>query len=535
MNGYLIALIVFLAWIALVYVLRRAKFFEKHGMSLTGPIIMWKTVRGKNFIDWLARRKGLWNNYARLSLWICGGAMVAIMVLLLWEATIVPQIKTPPSPQLILGIPGINPVIPVGYGILALVVAIVFHEFAHGVLTRVGGIKVQSLGLLFLVFPIGAFVEPDEKELQEATRRKRARVYAAGPATNIVIALIMLGLFSGVMMSSVDVKEQGVIAVGVVTDSPASISGIHPSSVIASIDGVTITDTNDMDSRNSTPGAVIEVQYYFKGDLNTVANVTDGVVIGYTAQGFAAYEAGLKVGMVLATLNDTPIGNIKVLEQVMSKCRAGQTVNITALSYDSGLQKFTANSSIKTITLSNKYEYYKTYDPGVNSPLYEGVAYLGGGFLNLGIDDRNSTYYSSTLANPFKGDKSVGDFSTSWLRLIALPFLNLAPLRSPVTDIYEPAGALGWMPAPLFWVITNSFYWIFWLNLMVGLTNVLPAVPLDGGYIFRDGIDYLLSRSGKTYTKEQKDRIVSAVTLTLALVVLGLILWQLVGPALNNL
>ena len=532
MNGYLIALIVFLAYVALVYVLHRIKFFEKHNMSLTGPIIMWRTVRGKTFVDWLARRPRFWNFYARLSTWICAGAMVTIMVLLLWEATIVPQIKTPPSPQLILGIPGINPVIPVGYGILALIVAIVVHEFAHGVLTRVGGMKVQSLGVLFLVVPIGAFVEPDEKELQTTTRTKRSRVYAAGPATNIVVALIMLGLFSGVMMSSVDVQEQGVIAVGVVADSPASISGIAPSSVIANVNGTAITNTADMDTRVSVPGATIPVQYYFKGELKTASNVTDGVVIGYAAQGFAAYDAGLKVGMVVASLNDTPLGNVRVLEQVMSRCHAGQTVNIKAMNYNISVGRFTINESVEKITLSDKYEYYKTYDPGANSESYRGVAYLGGGFLNMGIDDRNATYYSSLLAHPFKGDKSFGDFSTSWLRLIALPFLDLAPLRTPVTDIYEPAGALAWMPAPAFWLITNSIYWIFWLNLMVGLTNVLPAVPLDGGYIFRDGIDYLLSRSRRTYTKEQKDRIVSAVTMSLALIVLGLILWQLVGPAL---
>ena len=66
---------------------------------------------------------------------------------------------------------------------------------------------------------------------------------------------------------------------------------------------------------------------------------------------------------------------------------------------------------------------------------------------------------------------------------------------------------------------------------MVGLTNVLPAVPLDGGYIFRDGISYLLDKSGRKYTKEQKDRITGSIAISLALVVLFLILWQLVGPA----
>ena len=181
MNGYLIALIVFLAWIGMVYVLNRIKWFEKHSMALQGPFIMWKTERGKKLIDRLASRRRLWEVYGKLSLWICAGAMAIIMTLLLWEATIVTQVDRAPSPELILGIPGINPVIPVGYGILGLVIAIIVHEFAHGILTRVGDMKVRTLGLVFLVFPVGAFVEPDEEALKNTTRSKRSKVFAAGP------------------------------------------------------------------------------------------------------------------------------------------------------------------------------------------------------------------------------------------------------------------------------------------------------------------------------------------------------------------
>src|SRR4030065_2872423 len=167
MNGYLVAMIVFLAWVGIVFILDRVKWFEKHSMSLQGPIIMWKTRRGRDLIERLASKKRLWDFYGKVSLWICAISMAIIMTLLLWEATIVTQVDRAPSPALILGIPGINPVIPVGYGILGLLIAIVVHEFAHGILTRIGGIKVQSLGLVFLVFPLGAFGEPEEEEMKK--------------------------------------------------------------------------------------------------------------------------------------------------------------------------------------------------------------------------------------------------------------------------------------------------------------------------------------------------------------------------------
>src|SRR5512137_1743782 len=102
MNGYIIALIVFLAWIALIYVLQKNKWFEKHNMSLMGPAVMWRTRRGRDLVDKLASGKTFWNFYGKLALWICAGAMMTIMILLLWEATIVSRITKAPSPELIL-------------------------------------------------------------------------------------------------------------------------------------------------------------------------------------------------------------------------------------------------------------------------------------------------------------------------------------------------------------------------------------------------------------------------------------------------
>ena len=534
MNGYVIALVIFLAWIAFVYALHKSKWLEKHNMSLMGPAIMWRTRKGRELVDRIASLERFWTFYGKLALWICAGAMLAIMVLLLWEATLVSRIKTPPSPELILGIPGINPIIPVGYGILALVVAIVVHELSHGIMTRIGKMKVLSLGLLFLVFPIGAFVEPDEKQLKETTRRKRSKVFAAGPASNIIIAMLFLGLFSSVMMSSLEPVREGVLVMGVVDGSPAEISGIRPNSVIVSVGGVQMTNTTDLEARSSpSPGSLVTVDYYYKGNRESV-DVVDGIVVAFVTENFAAHDAGMRAGMVFVSLNDTPIRNMTVLDDSMASLRAGQTANLTVMSYNESSQDFEVNASIDTVTLSDKWDYYDEYSPGKNKDSYRGVAFLGGGFLDLGLDAANVTVYSRVLSHPFAHMSNPDDFTRSWLRLITLPFLDLAPIRSPVTDLYEPSGSIAWMPDSLFWLLTNSFYWIFWINLMVGLTNVLPMVPLDGGYIFRDGFDYILSKVAKGLSKEKREVWAGQVTAILALFVFGLILWQLVGPALNS-
>jgi membrane-associated protease RseP (regulator of RpoE activity) len=535
MNGYLIALAVFILWIALVYALNKIKWFERHNMSLMGPMVMWKTRRGREFIDRLSRRRKFWINYGRAALWICAGAMFTIMALLLWEATIVSLVEEPPAPELILGIPGLNPVIPIGYGIFGLVIAIVVHEFAHGVLTRTADIKVQSMGVVFLVFPVGAFVEPDEKELQATTRRKRSRVFAAGPASNLILAMMVLGLFSGVMMSSLEPDHEGALALGVVGDSPIARAGVVPNSLLVSVAGISISSASDLETLTSVePGDKVSVVYYYRDRLQSANEVVYGVVVAFVAEGFAAHGAGLRPSMVLISLNDTPISNAATLSEVMAECRAGQTVNISVMVYDEGTQQFVTDTSITEVVLSDKWDYYEIYNPSANRDEYKGVAWLGGGFLDLGVRAADSSYYADFLGNPFGGVDDFSGFSRSWLRLIALPFLDLAPVRSPVTDLYHPSGSLEWMPEPAFWLVANALYWVFWLNLMLGLTNVLPAVPLDGGYIFRDGVDYVLSRVRKSFTKEQRDSIVGPISVGLALLVLMLILWQLAGPAILN-
>jgi membrane-associated protease RseP (regulator of RpoE activity) len=532
MNGYIIALIVFLAWLALIYVLNKTKWLERHDMNLYGPMIMWRTKRGRGFIDRLASAKRFWGIYGKLSLWICAASMAIIMLLLLWEATIVPKIESPPSPELILGIPGINPIIPVGYGILGLAIAIIVHEFSHGIMSRVGGLRLKSLGLLFLVFPMGAFAEPDDQDMQQTTRSKRSKVFAAGPTSNIILALVVLSLFSGAMMSNLEPARDGALALGVVQDSPAQRCGIVPSSVIVSVDGQIVSSSKDFTDRHSpNPGALVTVEYYYAGELVVSNNVTDGIVVAYVTAGFAADNAGLEPGMVFVSVNDTVVGNLTELTNSMRATRAGVQVNLTVMSYDSTSGGFVVNDTLTHITPSDKWEYYSKYYPDENDISYHGVGFLGAGFYNLGIRAEDVSYYSDVMANPFRGDRDLTDFSNSWLRLIALPFLDLAPVRSPVTDLYHPSGSLGWMPDSVFWLLANSLYWVFWLNLMIGLTNVMPAVPLDGGYIFRDLIDWVLSKTGKTYSKEQKERIVGSVTIGIALFVLSLILWQLIGPA----
>ncbi|MDA4129977.1 MAG: site-2 protease family protein [Thaumarchaeota archaeon] len=136
------------------------------------------------------------------------------------SAGIVPQ--GPPPLQAYLLLPGLNPLIPFVYGIIGIVIAVVIHEGTHGVIARRLGLPVKSTGVLFfLIVPIGAFVEIDEKLIQKSRFRDSGRIMAGGPGSNIIVALIALGLLLLVVGGLVPVQFDGVQVQTILSPSPA--------------------------------------------------------------------------------------------------------------------------------------------------------------------------------------------------------------------------------------------------------------------------------------------------------------------------
>jgi len=77
------------------------------------------------------------------------------------------------------------------YALISLVVIIIIHEAFHGILCRLEKIKLKSYGLLFLgLIPMGAFVEPDEEDLNKKKSLQKNKMYAAGSMGNFILFLI---------------------------------------------------------------------------------------------------------------------------------------------------------------------------------------------------------------------------------------------------------------------------------------------------------------------------------------------------------
>ncbi len=149
-----------------------------------------------------------------------------------------------------------------------------------------------------------------------------------------------------------------------------------------------------------------------------------------------------------------------------------------------------------------------------------------GGYLGVTTISTNPAIF-----NPLEARKTVGLGNALFLYIL-LPFQGISPIQSPLTDFYEVTGAWAGLPTPVFWVLANAVYWLFWINLMLGMTNALPAVPLDGGYLVRDWLDAALKRLRRGLGAEAREAVARNVSYFIALFILGLILWQLIGPRL---
>jgi membrane-associated protease RseP (regulator of RpoE activity) len=532
LTPYLIVLAVVAVYFVIWYMVKKKGFLAKRGVVASGMFIMWKTQAGKHFIDWLAKPERFWKAYATLAKVICLMVSIFIMALLIWEATIVNRIPADkaPSLEMMLGIPGINPVIPIIYGIVGLIVAMVVHEFAHGILTRVGKMSLKSLGLFFFIIPLGAFVEPDENELTKADRRRRSSVYAVGPATNVLVALLCAFIFSSLLMASAQPVRDNPVIMSVGENTPAQQGNLLYGMQIVEVDNITVHTIQDLDNMAADPGTNITVSYYYKGQLYSTI-VTSGLVIMDTTRGLAADNVGIEPGMIIASLNDSVIRNQTDLQQSLALTHPFQTVNITMLSYNALLGKY-QDSGISSVELSSKREYYLKVSPDLVNATFKDIGFLGINSAYLGAITTTPDKIIQRLANPLANVKDPATFISSTLLYIALPFQGLAPIESPLSDLFTPTGLIAGLPANVFWFLGNCVYWIFWINLMVGMTNVLPAIPLDGGFLFRDALDVVIHKFKKNASEAVHQRYITMITYLLAITVLFLIVWQLIGPRL---
>ncbi len=195
LNIIIAAAIIYIAALVIIYVAKKKNWKHSDKIRLIGPIIVIETDKVEWFdkFAWIGRHLGIVYG-------IMGILFVAIMIFfginaLFGGLNVLMTTKPTPTgllaPQNALAIPGLNEYIPASIAVvIAFFLTLFVHEFGHAIVSRAEDIKLKTWGILVIVFPIGAFVEPDPDELNNAPIWSQIKVYSAGISHNMIFGIL---------------------------------------------------------------------------------------------------------------------------------------------------------------------------------------------------------------------------------------------------------------------------------------------------------------------------------------------------------
>ena len=205
-----------------------------------------------------------------------------------------------------------------------------------------------------------------------------------------------------------------------------------------------------------------------------------------------AYAAGLPPNSVIKEVNGISVAGRDDIAKILDTTRPGDQVTLL-VDNKGALETHTLTLTAWPATLSNK------------TSGFMGVSYYDAGQMKQVFDN---------LLSP------VG-----FLVLLAVPIwviIDPGQYGSFMLLMNDTAGSAMWsVPSPYFWFIIQLLFWCGWWNLVVGTFNALPLVPLDGGYIMKEGVDRLLDRKGLI---RYSGYVVSAVSYAMLVVILSIFL-----------
>ncbi len=525
-HDLIFAVYIFTAYWFIVTILDRVGLLKRYNISAYGPILQIRTARGLGLLERLSRRRQLWRAYADIGTVLMVIAMCFMFTLLIYSAYSMFMMKPEPTelnePRNWLLIPGLNRFIPMCAWI-GFLVAMIVHEFSHGILSIVERIKVKSMGILFMLIPIGAFTEPDEEQLfgkkkgglnggdkEVVSARARNRVLSAGVTSNFAVSIVAFLLFFAILFSVQPAHSDVLYVYGVVNNSSAARYGIAEHSFIIAIDGKSGASVEELNSKLMAGRQVSLTVVDNKGKKRTIT-VQDvqsgGVTVLIAENGRPASEAGIRAGMTIIRMNNRSIRDYTDFREFMNQTVPGEVVKVHT------------NSGVFEVKLAQ-------------SPYQPGRGYLGIGVTNSVMGMMLMKFSASRYLEYLR---SIPRMILTPGGLIVLMIMPILPLSSGgfstfnpmLSHLYVATGALSAFGSGIF-TIADVLFWMGWINFYVGLFNSLPMYPLDGYYVFKELINSLLRLGIKEELK--KERVLKIIAISTAVVVFIAILFTLIAP-----
>jgi membrane-associated protease RseP (regulator of RpoE activity) len=503
-TTYLILLILLLIYIPFFIYVKKSQTMKERGIVTYGPFVMFKTKRGIEYLDKAAKYKKFWRYFGTLSKILAVFLMAMIMFIIIFDLLLLPLMMDTRGlgVEYVLALPGINPMLPLIPSLIGLIVAVAIHEIAHGIQTRANDMKVESTGILYAVVPVGAFVEPNEEQIQKAGRKARTDMFAAGIGINTIIALfVFLIMAFGLMGSIAPAHEQDAGVTGVYSGSPADVAGIRYSDLILKVDSneVSFESLNNMEFSGilNDPATMYTVTY-LSSNGPAYSEMYMGVYIIGIAKDSPASRAGIPKNSFLISIDGLSVTGMQSFKDVMTMVSPGDNVIVEFKTFDSDSRELTYGS--ETVELGDR----------------DGNAFLGVNYSLSGFALTTPDEILAMAKDPFYNADSLWDVPTAALSYIGRPFSGFDPIPTELRWWYSSS----FMSDGMFWTVLQVTFWIFWLNLVLAVTNALPAAPFDGGYLFRDGVGAIVDKTKKNSTQEQRDKLTNGISSVVSYVML---------------
>ena len=261
---------VLIAWVVILIVAKSLKL-EKHGFTIKAYSLTYKNSQVQSVLSKMLTRtrRGI-RVFADVSV-IAGFLMMGFAFWFLISNISNFFVKPTEFAELTVLIPGVTltSASAILYFLLSIPIVLVVHEGAHGIVASLEKIRIKTGGFAIFIALFAGFVEPDEKEFDNAKKISRLRVIGAGATANVIFAfalgaiLLTNPLFAMILPDPLlewfyD-EPDGVLILSIIEGSGAEKAGLQKDDIITGIQGVPIITPLDFQKVDLKPGETVTV------------------------------------------------------------------------------------------------------------------------------------------------------------------------------------------------------------------------------------------------------------------------------------
>jgi len=261
---------VLIAWVV-IFVTAKALKLERFGFTIKPYSLTYKNYKVQSALSkMLTRTKRGIREFADVSV-IAGFLMMGFAFWFLLNNLSNFFVEPTEFAELTVLIPGVTltSASAILYFLLSIPIVLVVHEGAHGIVASLEKIKIKTGGFAIFIALFAGFVEPDEKEFDNAKKISRLRVIGAGATANVIFAfalgaiLLTNPLFAMILPDPLlewfyD-EPDGVLILSIIEGSGAEKAGLQKDDVITGIEGVPIITPLDFQKVDLKPGETVTV------------------------------------------------------------------------------------------------------------------------------------------------------------------------------------------------------------------------------------------------------------------------------------